>query len=558
MKINGTKASEGIVIGKAHVLNEYVHEITPFTISDKGEELSLFDHALTKATEELEIIKKDTLHILGEDYAMIIDAQIAMVNDPSIYRAVQNSINEESLNAAYAFNEICSHYISVFEEMDNDYIKERATDISDIQSRVLDKLLDKTEINQSYNENTIIVSNDISPSLIVQFDLNVIKGFAINTGSDLAHNAIIARSLELPGVVGTINITDHVQQGDTIILNGKDGYIIVNPTDDEIQEHLVAIEEIAKKKVRLDKYTKRSTLTKDGHHIKIQSNITSVYELPQLSKYNSEGIGLYRTEFLYMERDSFPTYEEQLEVYDKVLNYDKNQKVVIRTLDLGGDKQISFMNLKELKNPRGNRGIRFTLNHRKLFEIQLRAIFASNTGNLHLLLPFVSSVNEVKETLEIIKEIKPVKPFKLGIMVELPETAYRLDDYFPYIDFVSIGTNDLLQYTFGVDRQDTSMKELVNPFTPSFVTLLKNIIEQATINKVDCSVCGELAGNEDMALLLLGFGLKEFSMVPNKIPVIRELINQTPLKKAIRLTNQLHQTKTVQDVFDIINKIKAL
>ncbi len=558
MIINGLKASNGIVIGKAYLLNAFTHKLLPNKITNKQKELDKFMDARTQASKDLERIKQDTFDLLGEDYAMIIDAQIEMVNDPSILKSVTEKIDTEYMNAAFSFNEICGYYINLFENMDNEYIKERASDVKDIQVRVLNHLLNQKDTVETFTEDVIVIGHDISPSLMVQFDLNFVKGFAINIGSEYAHNAIIARSLELPGVVGTKDATTKINHGDTLIINGTEGYVIVNPIADEIEEHKEKLVEMNKKKERLVKYTKSNTITKDGFPISLQSNVTTQYELPQLTKYNSEGIGLYRTEYLFMERDSFPSEEEQASIYAKILNYNPNHKVVLRTLDLGGDKQISFLNLKEVKSPLGTRGIRFTLKHKNLFKTQLKAFFKANKGNLHILLPFISSVDEIKQTKDIIEELQPDNKFKLGIMVEIPSVAFGIEEYLPYVDFVSIGTNDLLQYTFAVSRQDSQFNNLANPFSPSFLKLLKNVIEKAAIANVECSVCGELANNPDMALLLLGFGLKEFSMVTSKIPEIRELFQHTNLQKTTLIAQEINNATTIKEVQIVLKKIKAL
>lgn len=525
MKINGVGASKGIIIGKVHIIKPNTFTIPNYKIVGvpKQDELNRFFEATKKATEELEIIKSDTRELLGEEYADIIDAQIEMVNDTSIIKEIKWAINHNH-NATFAFHNVCNKYIKIFHDMENEYISERASDVEDIRDRVLRHLLNQNQMKQKISEEVVIVGNDLSPSMIVQLDLDYVKAFVTNIGSDIAHNAIIARSLELPGVVNTKEITKHVQNGDDIIVNGTDGYVIINPTQQEIDIHQTMLARNVKKKEQLMQYKDKPIYTKDGERILFYSNITSPLDLKLIDQYGSDGIGLYRTEFLYMEHSSIPSTRKQIESYHKVLSYNKNKKVVIRTLDIGGDKQLPYID-----NADNDRGIGFSLKFPDILKQQITALLLSNTyGNLHIMFPYIKTVSELLEAKSYINECQKnghsnQLPFQVGIMVETVEAAENIKEFLPHIDFVSIGTNDFITEFYESKRQN---QKSLDPFHPKFLEMIQNVIQEAKQQNVSCSICGELATNKEFIAKTLAFGLTEFSMNTNAILEVKEVIDK--------------------------------
>lgn len=564
--IKGIAASDGVAIAKAYLLVE------PDLTFDKNEkvtdvegEVAKFNSAIEASKVELTKIRNNAEVQLGADKAAIFDAHLLVLDDPELIQPIQDKIKNENANAATALTDVTTQFVTIFESMDNEYMKERAADIRDVSKRVLSHILGVELPNPSMiDESVVIVGNDLTPSDTAQLNKEFVQGFATNIGGRTSHSAIMSRSLEIPAIVGTKSMTQEVKQGDMIIVDGLNGDVIVNPTEDELIAYQDKRERYFADKKELQKLRDADTVTVDGVHAELAANIGTPNDLPGVIENGAQGIGLYRTEFLYMGRDQMPTEEEQFEAYKEVLEAMDGKRVVVRTLDIGGDKELSYLNLPEEMNPfLGYRAIRLCLAQQDIFRPQLRALLrASVYGKLNIMFPMVATINEFREAKAILLEEKEnlkneghdiSDDIELGIMVEIPATAALADVFAKEVDFFSIGTNDLIQYTLAADRMSERVSYLYQPYNPSILRLVKQVIEASHKEGKWTGMCGEMAGDETAIPLLLGLGLDEFSMSATSILKARRQINGLSKNEMTELANRAVDCATQEEVIELVN-----
>ncbi|HDB1184443.1 TPA: phosphoenolpyruvate--protein phosphotransferase [Staphylococcus aureus] len=564
--IKGIAASDGVAIAKAYLLVE--SDLTfdkNEKVTDVEGEVAKFNSAIEASKVELTKIRNNAEVQLGADKAAIFDAHLLVLDDPELIQPIQDKIKNENANAATALTDVTTQFVTIFESMDNEYMKERAADIRDVSKRVLSHILGVELPNPSMiDESVVIVGNDLTPSDTAQLNKEFVQGFATNIGGRTSHSAIMSRSLEIPAIVGTKSITQEVKQGDMIIVDGLNGDVIVNPTEDELIAYQDKRERYFADKKELQKLRDADTVTVDGVHAELAANIGTPNDLPGVIENGAQGIGLYRTEFLYMGRDQMPTEEEQFEAYKEVLEAMDGKRVVVRTLDIGGDKELSYLNLPEEMNPfLGYRAIRLCLAQQDIFRPQLRALLrASVYGKLNIMFPMVATINEFREAKAILLEEKEnlkneghdiSDDIELGIMVEIPATAALADVFAKEVDFFSIGTNDLIQYTLAADRMSERVSYLYQPYNPSILRLVKQVIEASHKEGKWTGMCGEMAGDETAIPLLLGLGLDEFSMSATSILKARRQINGLSKNEMTELANRAVDCATQEEVIELVN-----
>ena len=568
MNIKGIAASNGIAIAKAFKLIEPELTVVKATISDVEAEINLYKEALVKTTEELQKIKVKAAQNLSEEEAAVFDAHINMANDPELLSQTTDKIKSENVNAAYAFDEVSNMFIMMFESMDNEYFRERAADIKDIKKRILAHLLGvKVNDPSTIDEQVVIIAEDLTPSDTAQLDRNFVKGFATNIGGRTSHSAIMARSLEIPAVVGTKTILEDVKDGDMIILDGLEGNVIVNPTAEQVAHYEEVAKQYEAQKAEWAKLKNEKTVSKDGQHVELAANIGTPKDVEGVLANGGEAVGLYRTEFLYMGRDNFPTEEEQFEAYKAVLEAMGDKPVVVRTLDIGGDKELPYLHLPKEMNPfLGYRAIRLCLDDTDLFRTQLRALLrASAYGKLRIMFPMIATLNEFRSAKALLLEEKAKlvaegvtvsEEIEVGMMVEIPSAAVLADQFAKEVDFFSIGTNDLIQYTMAADRMNEKVSYLYQPYNPSILRLVKMVIDAAHKEGKWTGMCGEMAGDQTAIPLLLGLGLDEFSMSATSILPARSLISKLSKAEMADLAAEALNKSTVEEVIELVESIQ--
>ena len=565
--INGIAASDGVAIAKAYLLVEPDLSFTNEKITDIDAEINKFKNAVEASKIELTKIRNNAEKQLGADKAAIFDAHLLVLDDPELIQPIEDKISNEKVNAPQALNEVTSQFITIFESMDNEYMKERAADIRDVSKRLLAHILGVELPNPSIiDESVVIVGNDLTPSDTAQLNKDFVQGFVTNIGGRTSHSAIMSRSLEIPAVVGTKSITHQVKQGDMIIVDGITGDVIIDPTEDELIAYQHKRERFFEDKKELQKLRDAETVSLDGIHAELAANIGTPDDLYGVIENGAEGIGLYRTEFLYMGRDQMPTEDEQFEAYKKVLETMKDKRVVVRTLDIGGDKELPYLNLPKEMNPfLGYRAIRLCLDQPDIFRPQLRALLrASAYGKLNIMFPMVATINEFRDAKALLLEEKEnlkneghdvSDDIELGIMVEIPSTAALADIFAKEVDFFSIGTNNLIQYTMAADRMSERVSYLYQPYNPAILRLVKQVIEASHKEGKWTGMCGEMAGDETAIPLLLGLGLDEFSMSATSILKARRQINGLSKNEMTELANRAINCSTQEQVKELVHNI---
>ncbi|WP_213471923.1 phosphoenolpyruvate--protein phosphotransferase [Staphylococcus simulans] len=534
--IRGIAASDGVAIAKAYLLVEPDLSFDNGTVTDTEAEVAKFNGALNTSKVELTKIRNNAEQQLGADKAAIFDAHLLVLEDPELIQPIEEKIKNENVNAAQALTDVSNQFITIFESMDNEYMAERAADIRDVSKRVLAHILGVDLPNPSIiDESVVIIGNDLTPSDTAQLNKQYVQGFVTNIGGRTSHSAIMSRSLEIPAVVGTKTITEEVEAGDIIIVDGMTGDVIVNPSDEVVAQYQEKRDNFFKDKQELQKLRDAESVTEDGHHVELAANIGTPNDLPGVVENGAEGIGLYRTEFLYMGRDQMPTEDEQFESYKAVLEAMKGKRVVVRTLDIGGDKELPYLDLPEEMNPfLGYRAIRLCLAQPEIFRPQLRALLrASVYGKLNIMFPMVATIQEFRDAKALLEEerqnlknegVEVSDDIEVGIMVEIPSTAALADVFAKEVDFFSIGTNDLIQYTMAADRMSERVSYLYQPYNPAILRLVQRVIAASHAEGKWTGMCGEMAGDQTAIPLLLGLGLDEFSMSATSILKARRLI----------------------------------
>ena len=566
LKLKGIAASQGISFAKAYVFVEPDLTVKEVKIEDVAAEIKRFEDAIEASKKELTIIKENALASLGADKAAVFEAHLLILDDPEFMGTVKTDIESKVINAEYAFKETSDMFISMFEAMDNEYMKERAADIRDVSKRILAHLLGVDLPNPSLiDEEVIVIAEDLTPSDTAQLNKKYVKGFATNIGGRTSHSAIMARSLEIPAVVGTSSITEDVKNGDILILDGLDGVVLVNPDEATTAEYKEKHAKFEAQKAEWAKLVTEKSVTKDGYEVILAANIGTPADLEGVKNNGGEAVGLYRTEFLYMGRDQLPTEDEQFEAYKAVLEGMGDKPVVVRTLDIGGDKELPYLDLPKEMNPfLGYRAIRLCLEEKDLFRTQLRALLrASVYGKLCVMFPMIATVQEFRAAKALFLEEKEKlvaegvavsNDIELGIMVEIPSTAVIADIFAKEVDFFSIGTNDLIQYTMAADRMSEKVSYLYQPYNPAILRLVKNVIEASHKEGKWTGMCGEMAGDSLAIPLLLGMGLDEFSMSATSILQARSQIKNLSLEKMKELVDKAIMCSTTEEVLALVEE----
>lgn len=563
-KINGIGASNGIAIAKAYKLVMPDLTVVKTTVEDVENEVKVFEDAMAQAGKEIETIKEVASKNLSAEEAAVFDAHLLVLADPELKDQVVAKIKNENVNAAAALEEVAAQFIMIFEMMDDPYFKERAADIKDVTRRLTACLLGKPLPNPSLiSEEVVVIADDLTPSDTAQLNKNLVKGFATNIGGRTSHSAIMARSLEIPAVVACKTITEDVNDGDMIVLDGIEGTVHINPDEETIKTYENKRDEFIAYKEELKKLVNEKTVSTDGHHVELVANIGGANDLPGVKENGAEGVGLFRTEFLYMESAELPTEERQYEVYKEILEALEGKPVVVRTLDIGGDKEIEAIKMEKEMNPfLGVRAVRLCFQREDIFRTQLRALLrASVYGDLRIMFPMIATLGEFRKAKGILMEEKEKlvaegvavsDTLQVGIMIEIPAAAVLADQFAKEVDFFSIGTNDLIQYTFAADRMSSGVSYLYQPYNPSILRLIKHVIDSAHKEGKWAGMCGEMAGEQLAAPLLLGLGLDEFSMSATSVLAQRKLIRNLSKADMEELANKAINCCTMEEVVELV------
>ncbi|HGK5212924.1 TPA: phosphoenolpyruvate-protein phosphotransferase PtsI [Salmonella enterica subsp. enterica serovar Newport] len=566
--ISGILASPGIAFGKALLLKEDEIDIDRKKISaDKvDQEVERFLSGRAKASAQLEAIKTKAGETFGEEKEAIFEGHIMLLEDEELEQEIIALIKDKHMTADAAAHEVIEGQATALEELDDEYLKERAADVRDIGKRLLRNILGLAIIDLSaIQEEVILVAADLTPSETAQLNLQKVLGFITDAGGRTSHTSIMARSLELPAIVGTGSVTSQVKNGDYLILDAVNNQVYVNPTNDVIEQLRAVQEQVATEKAELAKLKDLPAITLDGHQVEVCANIGTVRDVEGAERNGAEGVGLYRTEFLFMDRDALPTEEEQFAAYKAVAEACGSQAVIVRTMDIGGDKELPYMNFPKEENPfLGWRAVRIAMDRKEILRDQVRAILrASAFGKLRIMFPMIISVEEVRalrKEIEIYKqELRDEgkafdESIEIGVMVETPAAATIARHLAKEVDFFSIGTNDLTQYTLAVDRGNDMISHLYQPMSPSVLNLIKQVIDASHAEGKWTGMCGELAGDERATLLLLGMGLDEFSMSAISIPRIKKIIRNTNFEDAKVLAEQALAQPTTDELMTLVNK----
>lgn len=566
--ISGILASPGIAFGKALLLkeDEIIINRKKIPASQVEQEIERFLAGRAKASAQLEAIKTKAGETFGEEKEAIFEGHIMLLEDEELEQDIIALIKDELATADAAAYNVIETQAKALEELDDEYLKERATDVRDIGKRLLRNILGMPIIDlSSISEEVVLVATDLTPSETAQLNLDKVLGFVTDLGGRTSHTSIMARSLELPAIVGTGSVTKSVSNGDYLILDAVNNQVYINPTPEKIEELKALYSQYVQEKTELAKLKDLPAITLDGHQVEVCANIGTVRDVAGAERNGAEGVGLYRTEFLFMDRDTLPSEEEQFQAYKAVAESLSTGSIIVRTMDIGGDKDLPYMNLPKEDNPfLGWRAIRIGLDRKEMLHAQLRAILrASSFGKLRIMYPMIISVEEVRELkgeLDLLKdqlrgEGKTFdEEIEVGVMVETPAAATIAHHLAKEVDFFSIGTNDLTQYTLAVDRGNELISHLYNPMAPSVLTLIKQVIDASHAEGKWTGMCGELAGDERATLLLLGMGLDEFSMSAISIPRIKKIIRNTNFGDAKALAEEALAQPTAEELMNLVNK----
>ena len=568
--LKGIAASDGVAVAKAYLLVQPDLSFSKVNVEDTAAEEARLDEALAKSTAELQQIRDKAAQSLGEAEAQVFDAHLMVLSDPEMIGQIKQNMADNKVNAEAALKEVTDMYIGMFEAMDdNAYMQERAADIKDVAKRILAHLLNVTLPNPSMiNEEVVIVAHDLTPSDTAQLDRNFVKAFVTDIGGRTSHSAIMARSLEIPAIVGSKEITAKVNAGDILAVNGILGDVIINPTEDQAAEFIEAGKAYAEQKAEWEKLKDAQTVTADGKHFELAANIGTPKDLEGVHNNGAEAVGLYRTEFLYMDSPDFPTEDDQYEAYKAVLEGIAGKPVVVRTMDIGGDKELPYLKLPHEMNPfLGYRALRISLSELGdgMFRTQLRALLrASAHGNLRIMFPMVATLKEFRTAKKMYEEerqklidegVTVSEDIQVGIMIEIPAAAVLADKFAKEVDFFSIGTNDLIQYTMAADRMNEQVSYLYQPYNPSILRLIKNVIDSAHAEGKWAGMCGEMAGDQTAVPLLVGMGLDEFSMSATSVLKTRSLMKRLSTTDMQELAKRaLEDCDTMEEVVELINQ----
>ncbi len=555
----GISVSHGLGLAPAYIIQDLKVVVSSERASDTLEQLNKLENAILEAEVEIKKSKEMAQNLMDEEDAYIFDAHLAILKDEYFLRDVKDLINLGHY-ASYAYKQVTKKYLDEIRKAESIYLQERSIDVNDVYMKVMFYLDALSRPQLSINQEVILVASDLTPSQTIGLDFNLVKGIVTERGGKTSHAAIIARTLGIPSVAG-IRISS-INEGDLLLVDGRYGTVTIDPSEDELVEYAYFLDRIQTKEKRLEPFKKLKTQTLDGRYIKLGANISSHDEIDHL-KY-AEGVGLFRTEFLFMRDSKTPTLEEQIHSYEMVLASNKNEINVIRTLDIGGDKNLTYLPIKKEENPfLGQRAIRLSLANKNLFRTQLKALLLANKySNLAIMMPMISTLDEILEAKELIKSVETelteeghkINKYQLGIMVEVPIAAFGLEDLIEEVDFVSIGSNDLIQYLFAADRMNEEVAYLYQPYHPQLLKIIKHVVNIAKKHDKWVGVCGEMAGVKESALLLVGLGVDELSMGYTSILEIREMLSKVKTTELTKLVNNVLKLKSNDEVLQVVKK----
>ncbi len=548
--VKGIAASDGIGIAKAYTLIEPDLSFEKKTIDDPATEYQRIEAAFDQSISELATIKQNAKSRLSDEELEVFDAHIAILSDPEMKSQIKDEIESQHVSAEEAMTDVTTNFANVLAAMtDNKYMQERAADVKDVAKRALSHLLGKQLPDiASISEPVVIIAKEITPSDTSQMDAKFVRGLATDLGGRTSHAAIMARTLRIPAVVGAEDVTSTIKSGDMVIVDGLHGDIIVDPSRTQIDEYQAKVDSFEKERAEWAKLVDAPSVSKDGQHFEIAANIGTPDDVADAVKQGADGVGLFRSEFLYMSSDHLPTEDEQFEAYKKAVVGMKGKPVVVRTLDIGGDKPLNYLPLPEEMNPfLGYRAIRICLHRPDIFKTQLRALIrASEFGPVEIMFPMIATLAELRQAKAIYQECKDELQkdhpglgdnVKIGMMIEVPLAALYADQLAKEVDFFSIGTNDLIQYCFAADRGNDAVSYLYQPLNPAFLRLIKHVIDAAHANNTKAAMCGEMAGDQLAMPLLLGMGLDEYSMSASSILRTRSMMKDLDTKECAKWAN---------------------
>lgn len=567
-KVSGIAASDGIGIANAYLLVDPDLSFEKKSISDVDGEIKRIHESFEASTKELQQIKENAKLSLGEDEVAVFDAHIAMLSDPDMIKQIEDEIRNDHVNAEQALTDVTTSFAETLAAMkDNQYMQERAADVKDVAKRALSHLLGKQLPNlASINSPVIIVAHEVTPSDTSQMNKKYIKGMITDMGGRTSHSAIMSRTLEIPAVVGSEKATTEISNGDQIILDGLNGVAIIEPSQQEIAEYEQKAKDFASQRAEWAKLVNSPSVSKDGKQFEIAANIGTPADIDDVLKAGAEAVGLFRTEFLYMDSDALPTEDQQFDAYKQVVQAMAGKPVVIRTMDIGGDKPLPYLPLPEEMNPfLGYRAIRISLDRQNIFRTQLRALIrASQFGQLRIMFPMIATLDEFRKAKQIFIEEKQKlqketpgigDDIKVGIMVEIPAAAVFADQFAKEVDFFSIGTNDLIQYSFAADRGNDAVSYLYQPLNPALLRLIKHVIDSAHKEGKIAAMCGEMAGDPRALPLLLGMGLDEYSMSASSILRSRSQMRSLTTDQCAAIVDEvLTKCQTAAEVETLVNQ----
>lgn len=566
--LKGIAASDGIAAAKAYMLVQPDLSFSETSIDDPEAEIKRLDDAVEASKSELELIKQKATENLGEEEAQVFEAHLTILADPELLGQIKDKIKNDKVNAEAALKSVTDMFIEMFEAMtDNAYMQERAGDIRDVTKRIMSHLLGVTLPNPALiQEEVVIVAHDLTPSDTAQLDRNYVKGFITDIGGRTSHSAIMSRTLEIPAVVGSGSATTDIQEGEMVIIDGINGDALVDPTDAELADYKQKAAEFAAQKEEWARLKDAKSVSADGKEVLLGANIGTPDDVLGANDNGAEAVGLFRSEFLYMNSNELPTEDEQYEAYKAALEGMSGKQVVVRTMDIGGDKELPYLPLPEEQNPfLGYRAIRICLDRQDIFRTQLRALLrASKYGRLAIMFPMIATVQEFKDAKAIFEEekanlvasgVEVSDDIQVGMMMEIPAAAMIADKLAKYADFFSIGTNDLIQYSMAADRGNERVSYLYQPYNPSILRLIKNIIDASHKEGKWTGMCGEMAGDQIAVPLLLGLGLDEFSMSATSILKTRSLIKKLDSKEMKELAEKaVSDCETVDEVVSLVKE----
>lgn len=566
--MRGTGASSGIGIGKAVVVRDEKPEVVQVSISDKDKEVKRFEDVLAKITEATMEMAASLANKVGGKEAEILNGHVLLLSDPMLSEEIKQKIQNELVNAEFAVDSVYDMYAGMFASMDDELMQQRATDMKDLKVRILKGLLGMADVDVArLPEGSILVAEDLTPSMTAGLNPQTVCGIVTELGGRTSHSAILSRALEIPAVVAISGLLENIHDGDTVCFDGDKGEVVIHPDADTLAEYEKKKEAYLLEKKELENYKGKPSVTKDGRKVEIVANIGKPEDAQRALEYDAEGVGLFRTEFLFMDRENAPTEEEQFEAYKKVATLMKDKPVIIRTLDIGGDKEIPYLGIEQDENPfLGYRAIRLCLDRKEdLYRPQLRALLrASAFGDIRIMIPLITCVDEIREAKALIREIMGDldreniaynKDIQVGIMIETAASSIMADVFAKEVDFFSIGTNDLTQYTMCVDRGNAKVSYLYSPLNPAVLRSLKRVITSAKEAGIMVGMCGEAAADPLLIPLLLVWGLDEFSMSASSILKSRKLVTNSSIADLEKIEKEVMKFTTEKEVREYMEKV---